>query len=627
MACRSLPGAEAAFLRANELKQQGRPDEALTCYRHALDMEPTFASVYNNMANLLKRMEQPRTLEAIASLSTAIALVPDHANAYTNLASIFRTQGRTAESIAFNRAAVGIEPGHATAYVNLGRAHMQASSFSEGRLASHLQGAEGAFRSAIAIQGHSPSASSALGYTLMWAGREAEGRAVLRKAMALGLFPHEGQYPTNNGEVDWALPHLGPWPDPTPLRCLLRILESRASALCAAARQLAALHDASTGRTSDDGPPRGAERPTGAEALSGLARGGAPMFEPESEGLEVPLGGFHGFNLFRHCAEERQRAKAIGPRGAAEGTGAVTVGAGGNVLPTAVGHAAAQPHAVVAAAAPFCEAYDALTAHVPGAPAPAPLDANATEPTIRLSSKRAALLTATYVSAHMVPLLPCYYSLRAAHAAVFTFKISRLARGTSLSPHCGGSNKRWRLHLGLVTDGSARIRVGHETRAWEEGRAFVFDDSFEHEVYWAHHSGRDGPPKAAPDARAAAIDTPVEAREGAGSASGLAATDRLVLLMDVPHPALVAARGLTVCPASDGAVSDEAVSDGAVSDGAAAPVRDRVEAVGSHGAASSGSPVGASLEGADLGARLDAFVHRRRAGGGAGGGGSTHVRR
>ena len=293
MSCRSLPGAEAVFLRANELKQQTRPDEALACYQHALTVAPTFASAYNNMANLLKRMEQPRTLEAIASLSTAIALVPNHANAYTNIASIFRSLGRTAESIAFNRAAVGIQPSHATAYVNLGRAHMQASSVGTVRLKYHLRGAEDAFRNAISIQGHSPSASSALGYTLMWAGREEEGRTVLRRAVALGLFPYEGQYPTNQDQVDWTLPHLGPWPDPAPLRCLLETLESHASALRSAARQLAALHDVRMGGGgSSGGGTSGAAIAAGNGDSNELARlRGVPpdeeLFEVESEGLQV----------------------------------------------------------------------------------------------------------------------------------------------------------------------------------------------------------------------------------------------------------------------------------------------------------------------------------------------------
>ena len=43
-----------------------------------------------------------------------------------------------------------------------------------------------------------------------------------------------------------------------------------------------------------------------------------------------------------------------------------------------------------------------------------------------------------------------------------------------------------RYHLGLVVPepaGSARIRVGDETRAWAEGESLVFDDSYNHEAW------------------------------------------------------------------------------------------------------------------------------------------------
>jgi beta-hydroxylase len=43
-----------------------------------------------------------------------------------------------------------------------------------------------------------------------------------------------------------------------------------------------------------------------------------------------------------------------------------------------------------------------------------------------------------------------------------------------------------RLHLGLlVPEASPRvaIRIGPETRTWEEGRALIFDDAYEHEAW------------------------------------------------------------------------------------------------------------------------------------------------
>ena len=62
------------------------------------------------------------------------------------------------------------------------------------------------------------------------------------------------------------------------------------------------------------------------------------------------------------------------------------------------------------------------------------------------------------------------------------------ARG-HLQPHCGSTNGQLKMHVGLIvprdTAGQpcARLRVGNETRAWEQGRVLFFDDSFEHEVW------------------------------------------------------------------------------------------------------------------------------------------------
>ena len=80
--------------------------------------------------------------------------------------------------------------------------------------------------------------------------------------------------------------------------------------------------------------------------------------------------------------------------------------------------------------------------------------------------------------------------------------LSWLEPGTHVVPHCGRTNAQLRVHLGLRVPDRVTIRVGDQTLTWQEGRCIVFDDSFEHEVW---HRGEE---------------------------------PRLVLLLDVPHPAL-----------------------------------------------------------------------------------------
>jgi aspartate beta-hydroxylase len=80
--------------------------------------------------------------------------------------------------------------------------------------------------------------------------------------------------------------------------------------------------------------------------------------------------------------------------------------------------------------------------------------------------------------------------------------LSWLSPGTRVVPHCGRSNARLRVHLGIRVPPGPVLRVGREELRWTEGGCLVFDDSFEHEV---RHDG----------------DRP-----------------RLVLLLDVPYPGL-----------------------------------------------------------------------------------------
>jgi aspartyl/asparaginyl beta-hydroxylase (cupin superfamily) len=52
-----------------------------------------------------------------------------------------------------------------------------------------------------------------------------------------------------------------------------------------------------------------------------------------------------------------------------------------------------------------------------------------------------------------------------------------------IPPHTGVTNTRAIIHLPLVVPPDCGFRVGGETRAWEEGKAFAFDDTIEHEAW------------------------------------------------------------------------------------------------------------------------------------------------
>jgi aspartyl/asparaginyl beta-hydroxylase (cupin superfamily) len=64
-----------------------------------------------------------------------------------------------------------------------------------------------------------------------------------------------------------------------------------------------------------------------------------------------------------------------------------------------------------------------------------------------------------------------------------TVIFSRLEPHTRIPPHTGSANSRLLVHLPLILPGPARFRVGAETRTWEMGKAWVFDDTIEHEAW------------------------------------------------------------------------------------------------------------------------------------------------
>ena len=71
---------------------------------------------------------------------------------------------------------------------------------------------------------------------------------------------------------------------------------------------------------------------------------------------------------------------------------------------------------------------------------------------------------------------------------LITVMFSILEPGKHLPPHRGPYNGVLRLHLGLIVPEQSErlaIRVDHTVCNWEEGKALVFDDAYEHEA-WNH---------------------------------------------------------------------------------------------------------------------------------------------
>lgn len=69
----------------------------------------------------------------------------------------------------------------------------------------------------------------------------------------------------------------------------------------------------------------------------------------------------------------------------------------------------------------------------------------------------------------------------AAHGPTAFFSI--LDADTVIPPHTGVTNTRLTVHLPLIIPPNCGFRVGSETREWLPGKAWVFDDTIEHEAW------------------------------------------------------------------------------------------------------------------------------------------------
>jgi aspartate beta-hydroxylase len=64
-----------------------------------------------------------------------------------------------------------------------------------------------------------------------------------------------------------------------------------------------------------------------------------------------------------------------------------------------------------------------------------------------------------------------------------TVFFSILDASTQIPPHSGVTNTRLTVHLPLIVPPNCGFRVGSETREWIPGKAWVFDDTIEHEAW------------------------------------------------------------------------------------------------------------------------------------------------
>jgi protein O-GlcNAc transferase len=167
-----LPEAHANLGAA--LKEQGRLDEAVGCYRRAIELRPELPEAHANLGAALQ--EQGWLDDAIVCCRRAIALKPDFPLAHNNLGTVLMEQRRLDEAIDCYRRAIDLNPNFQNALTNLGTALQEQGLLDE---------AVGYYHRAIDVNPDLPSPHYFLGLLYDRLGEREGALACYRRALAL----------------------------------------------------------------------------------------------------------------------------------------------------------------------------------------------------------------------------------------------------------------------------------------------------------------------------------------------------------------------------------------------------------------------------------------------------------
>ncbi len=159
------------------LQAQGRLEEAIASFHHALQLKPDFPEAYYNMGNALAAAG--RTADAIAAFRRAIELRFVYPEAHNNLGAALKSAGQVDDAVAAHRQAIALKPDYARAHHNLGVALRAASKPAE---------AIAAFQRAMALAPRFAEAQHHLAAALAESGRGDE--AITAFGQALAMAPH-----------------------------------------------------------------------------------------------------------------------------------------------------------------------------------------------------------------------------------------------------------------------------------------------------------------------------------------------------------------------------------------------------------------------------------------------------
>jgi len=156
------------------LADQGKPAEAMRCYRQAIQLKPDYADAQRNLGAML--ILQGNVDEAIQHLDRALQLKPDFAEAHNDLGVILAQKGKPDEAVQHFAQALQLNPDYAPSHRNLGSMLML-----QGRLDEAVQH----LNRALQLKPDFAEADNDLGAALAAQGKLDDARSHFQQALNL----------------------------------------------------------------------------------------------------------------------------------------------------------------------------------------------------------------------------------------------------------------------------------------------------------------------------------------------------------------------------------------------------------------------------------------------------------
>jgi len=175
-----------------ELLKAGKPADAVTEFKQALQADPTYAGAYNNLGIAYERLGRE---DAQEQFERAVQLMPDFTHAHFNLARTLMRKGSDIEAIAELQKTIQIDPNHVGALNMLGMALGKRQKLAEAQ--AHLE-------RAVRLDPDHAEAHNNLGAVYAAQGRLRE--AATQFEAALRIDPDDSETRENLRRVKAALP-------------------------------------------------------------------------------------------------------------------------------------------------------------------------------------------------------------------------------------------------------------------------------------------------------------------------------------------------------------------------------------------------------------------------------------